>query len=394
MGRKLLMWGLIIGMVVAFSLTAANSAISAEWKWPASLSIVTPAVGSANYAVALAWGSALEQQTGVKVRVVTQASGVVRIKWITQGMGTIGMVESHTAKDCLEGVGDFRSREAGPFDMRLTWNSQITFWGFPVKGNSPLKTVYDIKPGIKIGYLPTTPFFLGEVRSLLALLNLTEKDVTLVPMGNYPAMGRGIIENKIDTCLLCPLSTVTYELEAAPGGIRWLAIPTAKENPDGVKRWLKQTPIETFGAANTGVGSAIGVNMVVQDQLYVAKADTSTDLIYNLSKWIDQNLDLFKDKGAHADLMGIDYFRAVVDHTFIPLHEGTVQYLKEKGLWTADDEKRQAKNLDLVGKYAKAYRETIKDAEAKKIKIDPGDEKWTQMWAERKKELQLPPIGE
>ena len=388
------MCSLIFGMVAAFSLMVASSAICAEWKWPASMTIVTPAVGSSNYAVALAWGSALEQQTGMKVRVVTQASGVVRVKWVTQAMATIGMVESHTAKDCLEGAGDFRSREAGPFDMRLTWNSQITYWGFPVKGNSPLKTVYDIKPGTKIGYLPTTPFFLSEVRALLAMLNLTEKDVTLVPMGNYPAMGRGIIENKIDTCLLSPLSTVTYEMEAAPGGIRWLPIPTEKDDPEGYKRWLKQTPIEIFGPVKVGVKSAIGINMIIQDQLYVTRADTSTDLIYNISKWIDQNLAAFKDKAPHADLMGIDYFRAVVNHTFIPLHEGTIKYLKEKGLWTADDEKRQVKNVELVGKYAKAYQAAIKDAEAKKIKISPSDEKWTQLWAERKKELKLPSIGE
>ena len=393
MRRKLSMWGLIFGMVAALFLTAVGAAVSAEWKWPDSLTVVTPAVGSSNYSVALAWGSVLEQQTGMKVRVVTQASGVVRVKWVTQGMATIGMVESHTAKDCLEGAGDFRSREAGPFNMRLTWNSQITYWGFPVKGGSRLKTVHDLK-GARIGLLPTTPYFHGEVLALLAMLNLTEKDVTLVPMGNYPAMGRGVIEGKIDTCLLSPLSTVTYELEAAPGGIRWLAIPTAKEDPEGVKRWLKQTPIEIFGPAKVGVKSAIGVNMIVQDQLYVAKADTSADLIYNLSKWIDQNLAAFKEKSPHADLMGIDYFRAVVDHTFIPLHEGTVQYLKEKGLWTEEDAKRQAKNLDLVDKYAKAYQAAIKDAEAKKMKIQPSDEQWTKMWAEMKKELKLPAIGE
>ena len=43
--------------------------------------------------------------------------------------------------------------------------------------------------------------------------------------------------------------------------------------------------------------------------------------------------------------------------------------MKEKGMWTADDDKRQAYNLDLLTRYMEAYQAAIAEADAKKIEV-------------------------
>jgi hypothetical protein len=67
-----------------------------------------------------------------------------------------------------------------------------------------------------------------------------------------------------------------------------------------------------------------------------------------------------------------------------PLHEGTIRYLKEKGLWKAEHQLRQDKNLELANKYIEAYQAALGTAEEKGVIVDPGNKAWTDLWKEIK----------
>ncbi|NVM23733.1 MAG: TAXI family TRAP transporter solute-binding subunit [Desulfobacterales bacterium] len=362
------------------------------WEWPAYIVLTSPGLGTSQYVLTVAWGSVLENQTGMSVRIVPQDT-VVRHISQKVGMSTITTNEPLSAKQGLEATTGYETRDGGPFQMRVFWNSNIAPWGFVVRDDSGIYTPQDLK-GARIANLVTAPFIKVAIDCMLALAGLDESDVTLVPMSSYPDQARAVAEGKVDTCFLSPVSAVTFEISGTPGGIRWIPIPTKEEDPEGIARWLSGNPIEFFAPCQIGVESAMGVNMVVQPQFYMTSAEIDPELIYHLAKWMDESYEDYRGKYLTCELLDIDTFkRLVVDMSFIPIHEGVVRYLKEKGLWTAENESRQEKYTALVDQYVEAYEDAIKMADEKGIEVDPENEEWVQLWTDYKKELNLEPFA-
>ena len=80
----------------------------------------------------------------------------------------------------------------------------------------------------------------------------------------------------------------------------------------------------------------------------------------------------------------------VVETWYVPVHDGLIKYLKEKGLWTAAHDARQEQNIELITRYVDAFHEAIDMADEQGIMVDPANEEWMELWANYKKELGLP----
>jgi len=66
--------------------------------------------------------------------------------------------------------------------------------------------------------------------------------------------------------------------------------------------------------------------------------------------------------------------------------------LKEKGLWTADDDIRQAYNIRKVNQYIDGYADAMKQAEANGITIDAENADWQAFWASYKTDNNIEPF--
>ena len=88
--------------------------------------------------------------------------------------------------------------------------------------------------------------------------------------------------------------------------------------------------------------------------------------------------------------MTIDDLMSVAGTHWTPLHDGTVRYLQEKGLWTAKHEARRQLNIDNINKWVEAYQTAIDMANEKSIKVDPENEEWMELWENYKEQLKLP----
>ena len=88
----------------------------------------------------------------------------------------------------------------------------------------------------------------------------------------------------------------------------------------------------------------------------------------------------------------INSFRKTLDLAYVPFHEGTIRYLKEKKMWTAADDSRQKYNEDLQNKYIEAYKTAISKADEKGIRIELNDKEWIKLWEDYKNELGLPRV--
>ena len=360
------------------------------YEWPKEFRIATHGIGASDYAQMTAVAPIIEKATGMKVRVVPEESIPLKARWVAQGMfDTTTESAGEVASFNMEAKGGYATRDGGPFQIRAFAQSLIQSFGVMVRGDSSIRTVYDIKPGTKMSVW-TMPGGLQVVQAVLAWANLTTDDVVLVETGSYPDNMRMVADGRADVaCLSLPSSTVVQELEAGPHGLHWLSLDS-QEDPEGAARFNTILPAHMFAPITIGVPSSIGLWGWGSASLLWTRVDVDPELIYQLVKWLDENYDSYKDLHPNNADMSLDRFRVSLDIIYLPIHEGAIRYLKEKGMWTAEDDARQAYNVDLVTRYIEAYQEAIDLADAAGITVAPDSEEWIELWENYKKDLGLP----
>jgi hypothetical protein len=225
--------------------------------------------------------------------------------------------------------------------------------------------------------------------ALLAWGNVSPDDVEFVPAGSFDAQIRFLAAGKGDIAFMAPAAPYSFEVEASPSGLAWIEM-NAKEDPEGAKRFMDLWPHFSFSQLEYGVPSAIGVHMMTTVHGYIARAEADTELVYRMTKWLAENYDRYK--GGHPTLLTstLDNLMLLAEHDYTPLHDGTVRYLEEKGLWTQAHEARRQANIALLDRYVQAYQEAIDMADDKGISVSPSNEEWLDLWENYKKDLDLP----
>jgi len=354
------------------------------FKWPGEFTITTAAIGSASHTELSALAPVLEEITGMKVRVVPEDSIPQKAKWVKDGLfDAYDQSSGEIGPYFMETKGGYATVDGGPFDVRAFAYLYDQIFGVFVRGDSEIMTVYDIKPEHKVA-LWTVPGGSDIARAVLAYANLTLEDVQVVEFGSYPAQMRAVPEGQVDVSFVgLPSSSVMQEAQANPHGIRWLSL-NSEEDPEGAKRFNEFLPCHFNAPITIGVESAIGVWGWGSAGMLWTAADSDPELIYNLNKWLDENYDSYKNLDVNLPSLTIDNMRAAADWAYLPFHEGTIRYMKEMGLWTADDDIRQAYNLAKVQRYIDGYADALVKAEAQGIKIDPENTDWQSFWADYK----------
>ena len=172
--------------------------------------------------------------------------------------------------------------------------------------------------------------------------------------------------------------------------MKWMQGLNPKEDPEGAERWWAAQPETSFGQSQIGVPTSIGVWMTTTISRYGTPASTDPELIYHLVKWLDENFDKYKDAHTLCVFMTLDILMELAETDYMPLHDGTVKYLEEKGLWTEAHEKRRQEQIELITRYIEAYSTAIEMADDMGIRIDPYGEEWLEFWENYKEELGLP----
>jgi len=334
----------------------------------------------------------MEEETGMKVRALPEDNTQVRDRWLREGTTDLTNFSDAIVAPILGAEGTEAVRNLGPYPFRWVWIMQAANNGFFVRGDSDIKTVYDITPETKIAGW-TAPGPVAAVSGLLAWAQIDREDANVIPVASYAETIRGVADGRYDLTYASTTSSVTYEAEANPHGLRWLEFP-AEEDPEGALRFKELYPSGGFGTLTLGVASAHGVTGILVPFMYICSPDIETELVYNLAKWFDERLDAYKDKHDAAPDMSIDNQCWFLENTvLIPVHEGVIQYLKEVGRWTPTMEARHQANLVWQEKYIEAYEAAIAEADAQGIEVDPENSEWVDLWENDKKDLGLPLYG-
>jgi len=378
----------IVGMLV-FTGCAKEEAppvVEEEWQWPDKLAqICGTGVG---VAATTGYTSALAADTGISIRLVPEGNTQLRFKWVNDGT-FFSVSEAPTmVADVMEAKLGHAVRDGGPFQIRLLWSYSMSESGFIVRGDSDIVDVNDIKPGVSMVDFAFIPAFKeGFPAAILAWAQVDPDDITWVPAGSYGAAMRMISGGQADLCMAFPASPDTLEAAAAPHGIRFVNFPI-DEDPEGGKRFLEVWPIIGFGEMTQGPPDAIvGITSTRANTGTYVVADADTELVYHYAKWLDENYDLYKDNHVWNQYMTLDTAMDILETCFIPAHDGLIKYLKEKGLWTAAHDARQAQNVELITRWVEAYQATIDMADDQGIVVSPENEEWMELWENQKKDL-------
>jgi len=385
-----------LGTAAALVMATAPQALAQGYQWPKHFSVVTPVVGTANHSLAVAWSSKFSKATGARVAVLPAPNGFARATWLNSGEGRISMLQASDYFDQMDGVQGYASKAGGPADTRVVNITLVTAWGYAVRGDSSIKSIDDVKAGTRISLAKSSSFLVSGIDALLALRGLKREDVDIVEVGSYGANTAVLAEGRVDVTFTSPISGPSYQAEAGPNGMRWLALPAPDKDRAAYARYRKIMSGYVPQKTTAGVRSAVGLSMDHAFQANHVRADEDPEFVYQLLKWLDENHASYKGDFTHAHMMNVDNLVAFLEVGALqPLHEGTIRYLKEKGRWKAQYQARQDQLVALAKKREQGYRAAMQAAEKKGIAVDAGNAQWVAFWKDHRQRNGMgQPFGE
>lgn len=375
-------------LVLIFSATAVAQQKDDNFKWPPMLRIATPTTQSASFASTNGWAPIFTSDTGVNVRVVPEDSELRRYMRFAINkefeMASISIAESAAS---MEGQDGYKTQRAVP--TRVMWFHNDTPWGFAVRGDSDIKTIYDLKKkGVRVALSTQSPPMMIAVQEALpAFIGWTREEAaanwTFVPVGSYPDNCRTIPDGRADVAYVTPISSITFEMEAHPRGLRWLSMDRA--DTAGWDRFMQVRPQVLPITMDFGVKSAIGVDGLASAFIYFTRPDLDQEMVYRTTKWLHEAFDRYKEVHAIATRMSLDHFREYLDHSPLPVAEGTIRYLREIGKWTEADDAWNAQAIELMDRWIAARNAAIDEAESKKVRLHFENQEFLDIFAEHTK---------
>lgn len=309
-------------------------------------------VGSAGYAEASAIADAFGREFGVKVRIQPSGSGIGRLQPLLQGRADYAYLATE-AFFLSEGAYDYATPEFGPTELRAVAGRPASIT-LITAADAGIKTIADAK-GKRIAFVAGNPSINVKCEAILAFGGLTLDDVEIVTFPTYASAMSSMTRNESDATCTTPTTSQLYELAQSPRGIYYA--PLDPDNADGWAGLNKVLPI--MGPMDEDIAAGLKEGEIAKMAAYrypviTTTKEKSADDVYAFVKALDETYDLYKDGTATMKRWDLN----VSGHPPIdvPIHEGAVRYLKEKGIWTDADEawnqKRTARLDALVAAWA------------------------------------------
>ena len=337
----------------------------------------TYGLASSSYPEASAFADALMKSYNVRVRLKPSGTGIGRLLPLKKKRVSIAFLGSESFF-ASEGIYDFAARNWGPQNLRVILARPNTF-GIAVPANTDIYKIADLK-GKRVAYTTANPSVNVKVEAIMSFADLTWDDVTKTVFPAFTASVKALQTGKVDAVGAVPSGPGVYELAASKKGIRWLDMP--KTNTEAWNKLQNIIPfmhpeVETLGAGLSEDNSVeLGGYRYPTLTVY---ADTSEETVYNFIKAIDLSYELFKNITPVMYRWKLDL--AVGTPVDAPILKGTIKYLKEKNLWSDEDEKWNNQRIERLNTLLEGWEKFL----AKNI--DLKDEDFQSKWLEERKLL-------
>lgn len=384
----LLTLALLISIVTSCS-DSKNAALSGSEQedsgknvLPEMINIATLGAGSSGHSQTSALAEGIQAITDSKVRIIPTGNPINRVSQLVAGSVDyfVGYDEVYLAS---EGMAEYATPNLGPVNLRAVLGNTMGLT-MVTTAKSGIKTPYDFK-GKRVPYVPGDSSVGYKTTALIAFGGYTWDDVEPVPYPAWVETVKGLVAGSCDIAQqACPPSSVIYELASTPQGVNYPVYNhDDKEAWDRLHEWAPWIfPFKLESKDLVGLEPGTIVEMAGYNApTLVTLASNEEYEVYALVKAIDESFEIYKD--AIPEMKGWAIEKAGRPPLPVPLHNGTIRYLKEKGLWTAEDEEWNSKAVERMNKVQEAWQTVKAEAENKNIE----SEKFESFWMERKQEL-------
>ncbi len=324
---------------------------------------------SSGYAVSVAIGNALAEE-GYKLRVVPAKNDISRMTPLKSGrvqFSAMG-IGAYLAQ---EGVLDFAAKRWGPQPVRvimMSWadsNTGVT----ATARDAGIESAADLK-GKRVARVYGAPALNQNMAAWLAFGGTGWDEVEVVEVSGWRASIQGIIDGTIDAAIASTDSSMLFQLDGSPRGLRFFPAPIG--DTEGWRRLLEVAPWYAPHTATAGVGLSAATPLEGASYGYpilIKYADGDPQMAYELAKLLHTKFDAYKD--SHSNAIGWAMARQVFAW-IVPYDEGAVRYFSEIGAWSGEHEANNQALIERQLVLAEAWAR-IKDA-------DEEDEAFYSLW--------------
>ncbi|MFX1264640.1 MAG: TAXI family TRAP transporter solute-binding subunit [Promethearchaeota archaeon] len=372
----------VISLVAGVSGCGAGTGPASGLPDKVSFMIMTTVAGGGASAVGIA--AVMERETGSRIVTIPVDTDAQRHEMLSSGAFDWGHLQAGEWVAWLEGQAVYLAvPRNGP--LAFLWVHNDTPFGFMVRGDSELDSIYDIKTAIEAGKevrmaAPQGSPLLKVImeQGVAAFLGIDPSLLTVVPLASYGNCPPAVVQGDADVCFVSAASPIAVEAAAGPHGIDWLSVPPG--DAEGWARFQEVAGLWFPINIEYGVEEAIGTDSVGCWWLFGTQLDQDEELVYNIAKFLYEDYDAYKGTHPASARTTIDNVRRYLDVSPLPTHPGTIKYLKEIGYWTDEDDAKNEEGIKLQQRYIDAWDEAKAEAEAQGIKIAIDNEEWKALW--------------
>ncbi len=366
-----------VGAVFAGALAAAigmtGAALAADVKLPKSLSWTAYGTTSSGYAQSVGLGNMLKGKYGTELRVIPGKNDVSRMLPLKAGQAEICAC-GIAAYFGQEGVLMFANKNWGPVKLfNLFNNLGRNGTGLVFAGDAGIKTAADLK-GKRVTWVKGAPALNLNATAVLAFGGLTWDDVEKIEVPGWGQSMQAILDGQADAAFGSTISSIYAQIQASPRGIYHPTFP--HDDEAGWKRardvapyWNKVSVSNSVGGENNITGKMPYEGAGYAYPIFVSMENLSDEIAYGLTKAVMENYETFKESGPGMD--GYQLKNQELSWVF-PFHSGSIQYFKDAGVWTAEDQTTTdglLKRQDVLGEAWTAFMAT-----------NPGDDGFETAW--------------
>ncbi len=222
-----------------------------------------------------------------------------------------------------------------------TWLQQLTSgsdikYGFHVRADSKIQTIRDLVGKKLYCNFPAVPSMMPFVDGILEFYGVQHKDVKELVITDFAESVEEVIDGRAD-CVITAVGAAYPKIKQA-GGCRIL--PISKE---AAEYQNKKYPFHSYFIAPAGyLGLPKDTLLLTDPQILLTHKDVPEEVTYRVLKTLYEHygeLQTIHADGKDWTLERANKFRS------IPYHSGAIRFLKEKGLWTKDQEQFQKEAL-------------------------------------------------
>ncbi|MFA8437853.1 TAXI family TRAP transporter solute-binding subunit [Pueribacillus sp. YX66] len=374
------LFGLVIGCSGEQKESASSGTSSSDIELPEQIVMTTYDIGSSGYTQLSAISDAITKEFGAQIRMMPSASGLGRLQPLKDETALFGGRLADEVYFAFEGIEEFAVPQWGPQDITFMYPI-VNQYGFLVLEDSKFETIEDLK-GAKFPRIIGNPSINIKNEALLAAAGLTYDDVEVVEIASYGDQTDLLAQGKLDVATTVPSAAMVFEA-AELHGVRWLDISII-EDDEALERLREIYPSAVVSPWDIGGALTKGEPEIFLGYTTYAPAayrDVDANFVYNWLKALEATFDTYSQ--VSEDMSVWHYEESVPEPLSVPIHEGGVQYFKEKGLWNDEFEKKNNELIERQKKLKEAWETVVEESSEKGL----SESEFPEYWLKRKAEL-------